>query len=138
LYCGPEGLDEMLPLCDYVCICLPGTPHTRGLLDARRMQLLKPGVIITNIGRGYIMDTEALLAGLRSGRIGGAGLDVTDPEPLPADHPLWQQENVIITPHCASSSPLAVQRKVALFARIMRAYVAGQPLPNLVDPAWEY
>lgn len=133
-----DMLDEMLPLCDYVCVCLPGTPHTRGLLDARRIQLMKPGAIVTNIGRGFIIDTDALTQALRSGAIAGAGLDVTAPEPLPPDHPLWRMPNVIITPHCSHSSPRDTARKVELFARNMRAFLSGQPLPNLVDPKWEY
>ncbi|MDD3242186.1 MAG: D-2-hydroxyacid dehydrogenase [Eubacteriales bacterium] len=138
LYSGDDGLAALLPQCDYLCVCLPGTAHTRGLLDARRISLMKPGVILTNIGRGHIIDTEALLRALRCGQVGGAGLDVTDPEPLPRDHPLWQLPNVLITPHCSNSSALSEQRKLNLFAHNLRAYLAGQPLPNLVDPQWEY
>lgn len=133
-----DTLDDMLPLCDYLAVCLPGTAHTRGLLDARRLAMVKPGVIITNIGRGHIIDTQALINGLKNGRIGAAGLDVTDPEPLPGDHPLWAMDNVIITPHCSYSSPVDVSRKVALFAQNMKAFLAGEPLPGLVDPRWEY
>jgi phosphoglycerate dehydrogenase-like enzyme len=128
-----EDLDEMLGRCDIVAICLPGTEHTRALLGARRLALMKPGAILLNIGRGYIVDTAALIESLRSGHCGGAGLDVTDPEPLPESSPLWQMDNVIITPHIAGSSDNGDARRREVFAANLRAFLGEEPLPGFVN-----
>ncbi|MEQ9811975.1 MAG: NAD(P)-dependent oxidoreductase [Azospirillaceae bacterium] len=95
-------LDEALPETDVLVLAVPLTPETRGLMDARRLALLPRGAIVVNVGRGGLIDTEALLAALRSGQVGAAGLDVFEQEPLPEAHPLWSEPNVILTPHLAS------------------------------------
>ncbi len=94
-----EKLDDLLPEADVTALSLPETPQTVGLMDARRFGLLKEGSYLLNVGRGSVLDQEALLAALREGRLAGAGIDVTVPEPLPKDHPLWGEKNLIITPH---------------------------------------
>jgi phosphoglycerate dehydrogenase-like enzyme len=136
---GPEGLDELLRRSDYVPVCLPGTPSTEGLIDQGRLALMKPTAVILNIGRGYIIDHEALAEALLQHKLGGACLDVTDPEPLPKDHPLWQMENVIITPHISGHSvPHWSRRSAEVFAENFRAYALGQPLPGAVDRVNKY
>ena len=85
-----DKLDEYLPQADCVAITLPGTTATKGMFDAERMAKMKDGAILLNVGRGMIVDTDALCAALENGKLAGAGVDVTDPEPLPADHPLWK------------------------------------------------
>ena len=92
-------LDNLLPETDVLLVTLPLTDETRGMMDARRFALLKPGAVLVNIGRGPIVDEGALLAALRSGHLSGAAVDVFDVEPLPADSPLWDAPNLIITPH---------------------------------------
>lgn len=92
-------LDSLLPWADVVALSLPGTPDTIHLMDKRRLALIKAGSFLLNVGRGSAIDQEALLNALRSGYLAGAGIDVTDPEPLPKDHPLWQETNLVLTPH---------------------------------------
>ena len=94
-----EELDELLPEADVTALSVPETPQTVGLLDARRFSLLKRGGYLLNVGRGSVLDQDALLSSLREGRLAGAGIDVTVPEPLPRDHPMWKEKNLIITPH---------------------------------------
>lgn len=133
LYIGNDGIDEMLCLCDYVCICLPGTPKTRNLFDEAQLLKIKPGSIIINIGRGSIIDTDALVKLLKSGHILGAGLDVTEPEPLPQDHELWRLPNVVITPHVAGSSNNAPLRILEVFEKNLDAYLCDTDMPTKVD-----
>jgi len=133
LYTGDKGLDDMLAECDYVAVCLPGTPKTRHLFDEARLTKIKPGAILTNIGRGTIIDTDALVRLLKSGHIAGAGLDVTDPEPLPAGHELWRLPNVIITPHVAGSSNNIPGRVIGVFEENLAAYLRGVDPPNRVN-----
>lgn len=123
----------MLPEADVVVICVPLTPETEGLFDARAFEAMKPGAILINIARGKVVNTDALIAALGSGRLAGAGLDVTDPEPLPADHPLWKMPNVIITPHVAADAELTDERVLELFEENIRRFAAGEPLLNVVD-----
>jgi phosphoglycerate dehydrogenase-like enzyme len=111
----------------------PLTPATRGMFDARFFAAVKPGALFINIGRGESVVTDALVAALKSGRVGGAGLDVTDPEPLPARHPLWAMENVIITPHIATSSDFRNDRTLTLVAENVRRYIRGDKLLSVVD-----
>ncbi len=94
-----DELDRLLPGADVTALSLPETPQTVGLMDARRFGLLKTGSYLLNVGRGSVLDQDALLSALREGRLAGAGIDVTVPEPLPKDHPLWGEKNLIITPH---------------------------------------
>jgi len=94
-----DALDELLPLADVVSLSLPQTEETKGLMDARRFALMKEESVILNVGRGSAIDEAALLGALRSGRLWGAALDVTDTEPLPQDNPLWEEPRVLLTPH---------------------------------------
>ncbi len=108
---GLDGLDELLPTVDVVAITIAQSESTTGLIDARRLGLMRPGAVLINVARGGIVDTLALAEALAAGTIAGAGVDVTDPEPLPADHPLWTAPNVIISPHFAGGgSPMAMRR----------------------------
>ena len=126
-------LRESLPEADFVIICLPGTDETRKVLGREEFSVIKNEAIVINIGRGTIIDTDALVDALNSGKVGGAGLDVTDPEPLPPDHPLWSAANVMITPHISSLSQLNDGRRLGIFTDLLKRYVAGQQLYNIVD-----
>ncbi|MFF2901453.1 D-2-hydroxyacid dehydrogenase [Streptomyces sp. NPDC057966] len=128
----PAGLDERLPGFDVVVGLLPGTPATDRLLDARRLALMRPGAVLVNAGRGSLVDEEALVRELSSGRLGGAVLDVTGQEPLPAGHPLWSCPNVILTQHTAGGSTDESARVVDLFADNLLRFGAGEPLRNPV------
>lgn len=128
-------LDQLLPLADVVAISLPGTRETAGLLDRRRIALMKEGAVVLNVGRGSIIDTEALCDALESGHLGGAGLDVTDPEPLPVEHRLWNIPNAVVTPHISGfyHLPETLERIIKISAANLKTYVQGAPLKNLVD-----
>lgn len=128
-----EDLDRFLARADVVAIALPLTDETRGLFDGDRLGLIKPEAILINIARGPIVDTDALLEALESGHLAGACLDVTDPEPLPADHPLWAREDVVITPHVAGVAQLTGSRRWELFLENAGRFARGQDLLNLVD-----
>jgi phosphoglycerate dehydrogenase-like enzyme len=129
----PEEKAELLPLCDVVMNTLPLTPCTERFLGPAEFALLKPGALLFNIGRGKTIDTAALIEALHSGRLAGAGLDVTDPEPLPPDHPLWDAPNVIITPHNSGGHADNAERVAALFLANLRRYLAGEALEGVVD-----
>lgn len=135
--CTLDELDRILPQADTVIGCLPDTPETRGLMTAERIAKMKPGALFINVGRGNLVDTEALTAALQSGHLAGAGLDVTDPEPLPADHPLRQIDNVILTPHVAGIGfghlPQTERKIWALCLDNVRRYQMGADLRNLVN-----
>lgn len=137
IYTGDDGLDALLPQADAVLVCLPGSPFTKNMLDARRIGLMKAGSVLINIGRGSIVNTEALMAALRSGHIAAAGLDVTDPEPLPPDHPLWDCPNLLITPHI-SGLGASKQKHAEWFAENLRAYLEGRPQPGAVNREMKY
>ncbi|MGN0975435.1 MAG: D-2-hydroxyacid dehydrogenase [Gemmiger sp.] len=143
-YCAavitPDRLDEVLPGADLVALTLPGTEETRGLFDAARIDRMKPGAVLINVGRGTAVDTDALYAAVHSGRLSGAALDVTDPEPLPPDHPLWGEENVILTPHMSGrfSLPRTLDNIVDIFAHNLTRYAAGQTLDNQVSRTTRY
>ena len=128
---GLEDLDSVLPGADVLVDLLPLTVETTGLLDARRLGLLPPGALVVNAGRGATVDTPALVDAVRDGRL-RAALDVTDPEPLPPDHPLWQLPDVVISPHMAGDSPRSLARGYALAGDQIRRYAAGDPLRNEV------
>ncbi|MEL6907828.1 MAG: D-2-hydroxyacid dehydrogenase [Planctomycetota bacterium] len=133
-----DELDEMLPLADVVVLCVPLTDETAGMIDADALAAMKAGSYLVNIARGRVVDTDALVASLRSGRVAGACLDVTEPEPLPPGHPLWDMPNVVITPHVASRAALTGERRSALLAENLRRFGAGEPLLNVVDKAAGY
>jgi D-3-phosphoglycerate dehydrogenase len=106
---------------------------TQGMLGSREFGLMKKGAYFVNVSRGKVVQTEALVTALREGRVAGAGLDVLDPEPLPADHPLWSFKNVVITPHIATKSDAMPARRMELLQDNVRRFVGGLPLRNLVD-----
>lgn len=135
-----DALDSLLPEMDIVAICLPGTEKTRHLFDRARLAKMKQDALLVNVGRGNIVDTDALNDALQSGALGGACLDVTDPEPLPQAHPLWRAPGALITPHIAGGYHLeeTLRRIIALCQRNLKAYLADAPLENLVDPTTGY
>jgi phosphoglycerate dehydrogenase-like enzyme len=126
-------LEEALSRSDFVVIAAPHTPQTYKLFNRERMRQMKRSAYLINVGRGVIVDLADLTAALQAGEIAGAGLDVYEVEPLPADHPLWAMENVILTPHCAAASPRVAERHLETLLDNLRRFVAGQPLRNVVD-----
>lgn len=132
-----EQLDELLPRADFVSLSLPNTPDTIHLMDERRLRLMKPGAFLLNVGRGSAIDTDALCKVLEEGHLGGCGVDVTDPEPLPADHPLWDAPRMVITPHISGNYHLqeTFERIVRIAGRNLEKFLAGQKeqMENQVD-----
>ena len=136
---GPERLDDLLPEADVVVTTVPHTPETEGMWSARRFGRMKPGAYFINIGRGMTTRLDDLVEALESGRVGGAGLDVFETEPLPAGHPLWTMENVLITPHVAvADAANLAERRYGLIAENLRRFLAGEPFVNVVDKAKWY
>jgi phosphoglycerate dehydrogenase-like enzyme len=133
-----DGLDLALAEADHVAIALPLTPQTRGLFDAARLGRMKPGAHLYNVGRGATVDADALLAALRSGRLAGAGLDVTEPEPLPSESPLWREPNVIVTAHSSGLTPRSFERYARLLLDNLGRWVRGEALLNVVDKRLGY
>ncbi len=129
----PERLPDLLAASDFVVIAAPHTPETYKLFGAEQFAQMKPSAILINIGRGVIVDLNDLTTALQSGEIGGAGLDVFETEPLPADHPLWQMDNVIITPHVAAVSPRIAERHLNTLLENIRRFVKGEEPLTLVD-----
>jgi len=123
-----ERLHELLPLLDDLVITAPLTPETEKMIGERELALLRPGAHVVNVGRGPIVDEAALVAALQDGRVGAAALDVFEVEPLPADSPLWDMPNVIVSPHNSGQTPLAVQRTVEIFTAHLAHFAAGEPL----------
>jgi phosphoglycerate dehydrogenase-like enzyme len=132
LVTGPAWRDE-LPDADYVVLAMPLTPETEGMLDADALAAMKPTAWLVNVARGALVDEDALVAALDADRLGGAVLDAFTTEPLPAGHPLWSRENVIVVPHHTWSSPHAAERAARLFATELDRFAAGQPPENPVD-----
>lgn len=128
-----DDLADILPTADHVAICLPLTPKTNGLFDAAMLARIKPSAYVYNVGRGPIIDTAALIAALEAGEIAGAGLDVTDPEPLPADSPLWAMDNVMVTAHTSGSTPRYWERILTILETNIARFQTGEPLLNRVD-----
>lgn len=132
-----SALDTQLPTADLLIIALPGTKETRGLLDRTRIGMLKRSAILVNVGRGFVVDTEALTCALEKGNLRGAVLDVTDPEPLPPDHRLRFLDNVILTPHVSGISwgenQFTRQRILEIFRENLRRDSQGIPLKNVID-----
>ncbi len=129
----PDELDALLPEADYVVSTVPLTEHTNKYIDKKRFELMKPTAIFINIGRGQTVDQDAMIEALKTGKIAGAGLDVTDPEPLPSDHPMWKMDNVIITPHMSGRTVEKDVRVWYLFRENVRRFANGEPLLNVVD-----
>ena len=129
----PDDLNDLLPQADVVFSCVPLTPQSMGMLGKEQFDLMKEGVYLINVSRGRIVDTEALIEALRSGKVRAAGLDVTEPEPLPEDSPLWSMPNVTITPHVATMSDQLQTRRIQLFRDNVERFLEGRPLRNVVD-----
>ncbi len=134
----PERLDDLLGQSDFIALCAPETPETRGLFDAGKFAKMKPTAFFINIGRGRVVKLDAITAALQEKKIAGAALDVFEQEPLPADHPLWGMDNVIITPHSAGFSAHEGDRRLEVLGENLRRFVAGEPLENVVDKAAGY
>jgi phosphoglycerate dehydrogenase-like enzyme len=128
-----ERLPELLAESDYVVIAAPHTPKTAGLFDRAQFQQMKPEAYLINIGRGAIVRLDDLCDALSTGEIAGAALDVCEIEPLPADHPLWQFDNVIITPHTAGMAPLIAERHLQVLLDNIRRFAVGEDLMNVVN-----
>jgi D-2-hydroxyacid dehydrogenase (NADP+) len=130
---GVDQMKEQLLRADHVVIAMPLTSRSRRLFDGATIAAMKRGAYLYNIGRGPIIDTDALIDRLQSGHLAGAGLDVTDPEPLPPDSPLWDLENVIITSHTSGGTPKYWDRAFGILHENIRRYIADEPLQNSVD-----
>lgn len=129
----PDDLDRLLPEADFVIMTIPHTPQTEGLMNSDRFKLMKRSAFLINIGRGRTVRLDDLVDALRTGEIAGAGLDVYEIEPLPADHPLWAMPNVILTPHTAGFGPYLDDRRAEVLVDNARRFAAGEPLRNVVD-----
>jgi len=137
-YFGPNEREAILRESDYVSVTLPLTEHTRKFIGEREFAAMKPGAYLVNIGRGEVIDESAMAAALKSGKVGGAGLDVFEHEPLEASSPLWDLENVILTPHISGANRGYMDKACELFAANLQRFRENQPLLNLVDPALGY
>jgi phosphoglycerate dehydrogenase-like enzyme len=136
---SPIGsLPELLPQADQVVLAAALTPETEGLLDAEAFALMRSDAWIVNVARGGLVNTDDLVTALQDGTIGGAALDVTDPEPLPDGHPLWSLPNAIVTPHVANTWDMAVPELLAMVQRNVAAFAAGRELEGLVDTTAGY
>ncbi|MGK5112097.1 MULTISPECIES: 2-hydroxyacid dehydrogenase [unclassified Geodermatophilus] len=129
---GTDELPRLLPQADVVVVIVPVTPGTAGLVDAAFLAAMPDGALLVNAARGVVVDTGALLAELRAGRL-RAALDVTDPEPLPEGHPLWEAPGLLLTPHVAGMVPETNERAAAAVVAQVRRVLAGKPLQNVVD-----
>ncbi|GAA3441840.1 2-hydroxyacid dehydrogenase [Planomonospora venezuelensis] len=132
---GQDELPALLPRADVVVLLVPATPDTAGLAGADFLAAMKDGALLVNAARGGVVDTGALLAELEKGRI-MAALDVTDPEPLPPDHPLWTAPGVFVTPHVAGSTPASGRRTLRLLRSQLLRYLAGEPLKNMITGSY--
>lgn len=132
--CPRDDLPALLAASDVVLLATPLTDATRGMVDVAFLRTMRPSAVLINVARGPIVATDHLVQALREGWIAGAGLDVTDPEPLPPDHPLWQAPGVIITPHHANPTQLSDEPAVRRFCANLHRYLAGEPLIAVVDP----
>jgi phosphoglycerate dehydrogenase-like enzyme len=135
---GSDQLMDVLPLADFVVLTAPLTNETRGIIGEPELRAMKPTALIFNIGRGGTIKESALLQALKLGWISGAGLDVFENEPLPADSPFWKMENVIITSHYSGMTPSYTERALAIFIENLRSYLAEEPLFNVVDKKLGY
>ena len=137
-----DELDGQLKAADFVLCCLPGTEQTKGLLNHERLLMMKDSAILVNVGRGTLIDTAALESIMAQGKLFGAALDVTDPEPLPENSPLWNMDNVIITPHVAGIGfghlPETEKRIADICCENLRRYMLGEELINIVDMSTGY
>jgi phosphoglycerate dehydrogenase-like enzyme len=135
---GDDRLDEALTGADVAVLALPLLPDTVGLIDRRRLELLAPDACLVNVARGQHVVTADVVDALRDGTLGSAGLDVTDPEPLPEGHPLWTLPNALVTPHTANTQEMALPLLSARITDNVRRWIAGEPLVGPVDPVAGY
>lgn len=134
-----EGLlDDVLRAADYLVVSTPLTPETRGLIGAAALARLQPGAVVINLGRGAVIDEAALLDALTNGRLRGAALDVFETEPLPAAHPFWRLQNVLLSPHCADHTPDSHLRAMQFFLENLARYERGETLQSVVDKQTGY
>jgi len=135
---GPDEREEILRESDYVSVTLPLTEHTRKFIGARELAAMKPTAYLVNIGRGGVIDESAMAEALKAGRIGGAGLDVFEHEPLDASSPLWELENAILTPHMSGANRHYMDTACELFVENLKRFASNRPLLNIVDPKLGY
>jgi len=128
-----EHRRELLARSDYIVLSAPLTPETRGIVGEAELRAMKRTAVLINVGRGPLVDEAALIPALREGRIGGAALDVFDQEPLPAGHPFYAMDNVLLSPHAADHTPDWKQRAMQMFLDNFERYRKGEPLQNVVD-----
>jgi phosphoglycerate dehydrogenase-like enzyme len=131
-------LDDAIAQADIVVVAAPLTPSTRGLISRAWLDRMAPTAILVNVGRGAIVDTDALVEALQQDRIGGAALDVTDPEPLPDGHPLWRLDNCLITPHSANTPEMLMPQLAQRITDNLVRFAEGRPLVGVIDPAKGY
>jgi len=130
---SPDRRIEMLPLCDYVVVATPLTSETHGMIGEPEFAAMKPTAVVINVGRGPVIEERALVKALSNGRIKGAALDVFDQEPLPAEHPFYKLENVLLSPHCADHTPDWLEQAMQFFIEQHKRFRDGQPLMNVVN-----
>jgi len=135
---SPDRRLEMLARSDYVVVAAPLTAETRGMIAEPEFAAMKPTAVVINVGRGPVIQEEALISALSSGRIRGAGLDVFDEEPLPQDHPFYGMENVLLSPHCADHTSDWLEQAMRLFIQQYERFRSGQPLLYVVDKKLGY
>jgi phosphoglycerate dehydrogenase-like enzyme len=130
---GPDGLAEVLAASDVLVVAAPASEETFQLIDGAALERMRPGAIFCNVARGSLVDEDALLVALQSGRLGAAILDVTAQEPLPESSPLWDAPNLLLSPHSSASIDGYVEAIYDLFCENLQRFVSGQPLRNRVD-----
>jgi phosphoglycerate dehydrogenase-like enzyme len=135
---GPSELNDMLGLCDYVVVAAPLTAETRHMIDEAAIAAMKPSAVVINIGRGPVIDQAALVRALAERKIRGAGLDVFEQEPIPAGDPIYQLENVLVSPHCADHTKDWLDRAMRFFLEHYERFAAGKPLENIVEKRLGY
>lgn len=135
---APERRLEMISRCDYVVVAAPLTSETRGMIGEAEFAVMKPTAVVINVGRGPVINEEAMIGALSSGRIRGAALDVFDHEPLPAGHPFYKLENILLSPHCADHTPDWLDNAMKFFIEQYERFRRGEALLNVVDKKLGY
>jgi phosphoglycerate dehydrogenase-like enzyme len=135
---APEHRIEMISRCDYIVASAPLTPETRGMIGEAEFAAMKPSAVAINVGRGPVIDEDAMLKALTAGRIKGAGLDVFTHEPLPEGHPFYRLENVLLSPHCADHTADWLEQAMRFFVENFERFRKGEPLRNVVNKTLGY
>jgi phosphoglycerate dehydrogenase-like enzyme len=135
---SPSQREEMFARCDYIVVSAPLTPETRGMIGEPEFAAMKPNAVVINLGRGPVIDDAAMVRALTEKRIKGAALDVFDQEPLPAGHPLYGLENVLLSPHCADHTPDWMEQAMRFFVAQFERFAKGEPLQNVVNKKLGY